>query len=144
MRHFRLISRLKTYQAGAMILSLPPLSYWYHLEMITGNSLAYGFVATGGAVAMLSLLSYIFSRFVGEIQYNEKDRMIKVSHLNFFGIRQNLIVEVDDIVPFQDLHCTEKGIGLFQRLQFGNKTLYYSLKYGYVKDRKGLNEVLSY
>ena len=137
-RHFRFIARLKTYQAGVMLISLPPLSYLHNSGVVTSVSLVHGCVAAGGAVMVLSVLSYAFSKIVGEIRYSETKKMLQVSHLSFFGNKSTILVNVEDIVPFDDLHH-----GKLQRLEFGNYLFYYSLKHGIVIDSEMLNKVLA-
>ena len=147
MRHFRLISRLKTYQVGVMILSLPPLSYWYHMGTITGNTLIYGFLAAGGALVVLCSLSYSFSKVVGEIGYDGYLNTMQLSHLSFFGKRRNIEINVDRIIPFHDSqsdrHNPIHSLRPIQKLEFDNKVYYYSLRYGNIVEPKILKELLS-
>ena len=139
-RHFRFIARLKTYQTSVMVLSLPVLTYLYKVEAVTSDSLIGGCVAAGGAVTVLSVLSYAFSRIIGELRYSEmQPNVLQLSHLSFLGNKKSMLVNVEEIVPFGDLH---QG-NTMNRLAFGNQSFYYSLKYGNVIDPKTLKNVLA-
>lgn len=144
-RHFRFVARLKTYQAAIMVLSLPPLSYMYKMDAITSTSFIQGCCGAGGTVAVLSLLSYGFTRVIGEIQYNEQSNTLKISHLNFFGNKKTHLVNAEDIVPFGDLNLIElqdsrnKSVLKFG---FGGHLFYFSIKLGLVTDLEMFKKIV--
>ena len=141
-RHFRFIARLKTYQTGVMILSLPPLTYLYKMGDVTDKSVICGCLAAGGAVTILSILSYGFSKIVGQIKYNQQSEMLQVSYLSFFGNKRTIEVKVEEMVPFDDLHQYGRRNAM-QKLEFGKYSFYYSLKYGSIIDSESFKRVLS-
>ena len=146
-RHFRFIARLKTYQTAAMTLSLPPLTYLYKMGSVTNDSVFRAGLAAGGAVAVLSILSYGFSKIVGELKYNCRTEVLLVSYLSFIGNKKTIEVNVDQVVPFDDIyqHGSQNRIMLKLRLECGgkNSTFYYSYKYGEIVNSEMFKRILS-
>ena len=138
MRHFRVISRFKTYQSLAMLLSTPLLTYWYYIGSVSSAHVIYGYSAAGGTVFVLCWLSYMFKRILGELAYCHKTHSVRVSHLNFFGLRRDLIVHANDIIPYSDSQSVT-SLSFLQKLEIVNlpsEVFYYSLRYGHVVDTK--------
>ena len=143
-RHFRFIARLKTYQTGVMILSLPPLSYLYKIDVINSSSLVNGVVAAGSAVFVLSILSYAFSKVIGEMQYCKSSELVQISHLSFLGNKKTIKVSVEEVVPFADLDQHRGRLSALQRLELINgKSFYYNLKYGKATELNTLKHILA-
>ena len=143
-RHFRFIARLKTYQTGVMILSLPPLSYLYKIDVINSSSLVNGVVAAGSAVFVLSILSYAFSKVIGEMQYCKSSELVQISHLSFLGNKKTIKVSVEEVVPFADLDQHTGRLSALQRLELINgRSFYYSLKYGKATELNTLKHILA-
>jgi uncharacterized membrane protein len=99
----RALSRLKIYQTATMAVFLPVMKY---ME-ITGqmpNDMFWAFTGmTGFSCAMLFIMSHFFRRLVGLMSLNEAEDTVKVSHLTFWGKRNDLFIPVDEIVPLADL-----------------------------------------
>lgn len=143
MKHFRIISRLKIFQAGIMSMAVPPLSYWYYAGHITGDSLILGCSAAVGTVLILCGLSYGFSRVLGELSYCQDTQTVRLSHLNFLGQRRNIEISILDIVPYTDTQLLHNySISFVHRLETTNGVYYYSLKYGHIINREQLYKVL--
>ena len=140
MPHFRVISRFKVYQAGAMLLSLAPLSYWYSAGSISTYSLITGFSAATGTILVLCGLSYAFSKVLGELAYCERTKSIRLSHMDFLGRRRDLELDLKELVPFSDNNSPESKIQKLETLSNGKYL--YSLKYGRVRDPQLLLSVL--
>lgn len=142
-RHFRFIARLKTYQAAFMVLSLPPLSYMYKMDAITSTSFIQACCGAGGTVTVLSVLSYGFTRFIGEIRYNEQSNTLRVSHLNFFGNKKTHSVNVEDIVPFDDLNESRESSRnkALLKFSFREQLFYFSFRFGLVIDYEMLKKI---
>ncbi len=142
MRHFRFISRFKVYQVSAVILLLPPVTYWYSLGHVGGVALLGAWSAALGTTAVFCVISTYFRRFVGEMAFLPSTCSLRVSTLTFMGGRRDLVFPVDDIVPFDD---SQVGVGgAFQRLEVqGHRGVFlYSLKYGVVLDSDAMGRVL--
>ena len=142
MRHFRFVSRFKTYQVSTMLLLLGPLSYWYKEGIVTYPQLLYGCTAAIGTTIVLLVLSYGFSKVVGELAFSHSTSTVRISTLTFLGYRRQTCIPLDHIVPYTD--CQRKGLSIVQRLETMNPrcVYYYSLRYGQVRDYELLRTVL--
>lgn len=140
MSYFRLISRFKLYQAGAMLLTVPPLSYWYYIGSISTKSLITGYTAATGTVLVLCSLSYAFSKVLGELAYCKQTESVRVSHMDFLGRRRDLELHLKELVPFSDNNTSKSAIKTLETLSNGKYL--YSLKYGRVLDPQLLLSVL--
>lgn len=146
MKLFRVISRFKIYQAGAMTVSTLPLSYWYSVGTISGNSLITGCSAATGTILVLCGLSYAFSRVLGELAYCHNTQTVRLSHLNFIGLRCDNELQLTDIVPFPDSQSVLHASRYIHRLETTvTKGAYlYSLRYGLISDREMLRYVIGF
>ena len=138
MRHFRFISRFKVYQVSTMLLLLPPMGWWYSTGVISGQTVIYALVSAVGTTGVLGVLSYYFTRVVGELAL--VGGKVRVSTLTFMGNRRELEYPLSSILPFAD---TNVG-GAVQRLEVtGEKTQFlYSLRYGRVVNDRVMSRVL--
>ena len=138
MRHFRFISRFKVYQVSTMLLLLPPMGWWYSTGVISGQTVIYALVSAVGTAGVLGILSYYFTRVVGELAL--VGGKVRVSTLTFMGNRHDLEYPLSSILPFAD---TNVG-GAVQRLEVsGEKTQFlYSLRYGRVVNDRVMSRVL--
>ena len=142
MRHFRFISRLKIYQLTFMLALLPPMSHWYYTEQLTAKSFGYGCLASLGTIAVLAIISHYFGRVVGELQYVNLDKSVRISTLTFWGGRRELEFPVDSVIEFV-VSQTRMG-GAVQRLQFKGQgdVFLWSFRYGHVLNLDLLCKVL--
>ena len=142
MRHFRFISRFKVYQVSAMLLLLGPLSYWYKEGIVTYPQLLYGYSAAIGTTIVLFVLSYGFSKVIGELSFSRSTKTVRISTLTFLGYRRQIDIPLDHIVPYTD--CQIRGFPIVQRLEtmHFHRVYYYSLRYGQVYDDELLRRVL--
>lgn len=142
MRHFRFISRFKAYQVSAMLLLLGPLSYWYKEGIVSYPQLLYGCSAAIGTTIVLLVLSYGFSKVIGELAFSHSTNTVRMSTLTFLGYRRETCIPLDHIVPYTD--CQRKSLSIVQRLETVHPhcVYYYSLRYGQVRDYELLRKVL--
>ena len=131
------------YQVGGMILSIPPLSYWYTMGSISGSSLMYGCVAATGATIVLCGLSYSFSRVLGELAYCHCSEKIRLSHLTFWGRRQDIETEIKNIILYSDSQFSSSS-KLIQRLEIYHPytVFYYSIKYGHILEPETFKSII--
>lgn len=143
MRHFRVLSRFKVYQAGVMLISLPPLCYWYYTGSVSTKSLITGLSAATGTVLVLCGLSYAFSRVLGELAYCKQTETVRLSYLTFLGRRRDLEMHSRELVPFHDSQTSKPGTSNVQKLEtLSNGSFLYSLRYGHVYNRDLFHSVL--
>ena len=138
----RLLSRMKIYQTGFTVIGLPALATAQSLGYAQGNSLPLATGVTLFAGVMLYVMSHYFRRLIGLMAVNEIRDTVKVSHLTFWGKRNDLFVPVKEIVPISDM--ADKPEDIYVKFcRYGtNEYLYYSVRHGLILDKEIFEDVL--
>ena len=136
-RHFRLLSRSKLYQAVFMSLLLPPATAAYQHGSLGGHTLAAAYVAAGGTLALLLTLSHLFTKVIGEMAYLPATHRVRISTLTFLGDRRDIVVDSQHILPVEDRGPLE-GLEIVGRAGI----LRYSVRYGEITDTDIMEHVL--
>ena len=134
MKHFRFISRIKIYQVATMLATLPPLVFWYCSGSISLYSLGCGFIATLGTAGSLAILSYYFTRVIGEMKYDPINKVLYISTLTFWGGRKETEIPLDKIVPFMESQPRMGGAVQRFEVEGGREVLLWSMQFGRVKN----------
>ena len=106
--------------------------------------------ASGAVVFSLSLLygfGQIFRRLIGSIYISEDGEHVRISHLTFFGNRQESYFKKDSILPLKDSNGDVSDI--FLRVSFFDETsgsvvkesLYLSLRSGGILDKEKFENI---
>lgn len=130
----RLLSRLKLYQTGLTVIILPPLTFMYIAGSIPVEVLAYCLGVTGFAGTMLYVMTFYLRRLIGLMSLSDCGRIVRLSHLTFWGRRNDVYVPLENIIPLSDL--SEKPSDAYIRLRrYDTKDfLYFTLRWGHVAD----------
>ncbi|XP_051041672.1 transmembrane protein 186-like [Phodopus roborovskii] len=134
-KRFGFLSRLKLAQTVVTVAALPPGLFWYSQGLVTLNSLH---IMCGISCFTLAVLC---RRLVGFMYVNESGTMLPVSHLPFWGRRQDTYCVVSDIIPLSE--SKEYAQDLLVRIQqySGKQTFYVTLRYGQILDRERFSQV---
>jgi hypothetical protein len=117
-----LINRLKLYQTALTSVTVPGVTVLNQLGVTSSDS-------------------YFSNRLVGIVYLNEKENLVKLAYLDFWGKRKELVVPANDIVPFSEAPASFIDPLYLTVRQFTSKyTLKLCSKYGIV-DVKGFNKV---
>ncbi|XP_060696231.1 transmembrane protein 186-like [Hemiscyllium ocellatum] len=140
-RFLRAVSQLKVLQTGITVTLVPTFYYFYLQEQVQYVLLAYITGLSGFAVVMLYFMSYYLRRFIGMLYLNDSGTTLKVSHLTFWGRRNDFYVAVQDVMPLGDTGDTANEI-ILQFKQY-NKTevFYFTIKFGQVVDKQKFLQV---
>lgn len=137
----RALSRLKLLQTGVAALGIPTTGILSNMQYIDPE-VFYMMSGVGlFACAMLYVMSELTRRAVGAIYIDPERRLVKVSHLTFWGARKNIIVPVDDIVPLADISEEPKNIYVKLKRYSTEDVLYFSIKYGLIFDKEAFELV---
>jgi len=137
----RFISRLKLYQTAVVVIAVPPTVYCYNIGAI-GIEPCVGIIATSTlALTMLYVFTNFFQRVVGLVALSSDEKLVRLSHLTFFGGRNDVVVPVDDIVPLSDTSEISNDIFVKVRRYSTTDTLYMSLLYGHVENAKTFQKI---
>ena len=137
----RFIQRVKLYQTGVVVAAVPPAIYCYKIGAI-GLEPCVGVVAVSTlALAMLYIATNFFQRVVGLVALSSDQKLVRLSHLTLFGGRNDVIVPVDDIVPFSDSGERSNDIFVKVRRYSTSDTLYMTLVYGRIENAEIFKQV---
>jgi hypothetical protein len=110
-KHLRFLCRAKIYQTGAsiafgissIIIHECGLIHDIELLMVTNGLMFF-------ALIMLFAMSRLLVRVVGRIYLSKDGRTFVISHLNFFGKRRDIKMNVEEILPPSSLNELEDKI----------------------------------
>ncbi len=132
----RVLCRLKLYQT-VIVLGLTGAS------VATQADLFIPLAICTVSLTMLGIMGEFFRKLVGIIYINPATEEVKISHLNFWGNRKDVIYSINDIIPPVDVG--ENTNDAYVKLTFADKsipTLYLSVKHGQVLDRPLFSRII--
>ena len=110
-----LITKAKIYQTAlVLVVFLNSLNDY----LKTGNDFE-SFINVNSfmcfSLLLLAVMGNISQRIIGIAYYDlNKPDIIRISHLTFFGRRQNTILKLNDISPLSDSNASTKGVLFFK------------------------------
>ncbi|KAH8299440.1 hypothetical protein KR044_001459, partial [Drosophila immigrans] len=106
-------NRLKMYQAAVTAAATPLAFTLTQAGQVSGDAL--GICASIGVSGLitLSLGSYVASNVIGYIYINDQEDRLKLAYVDFWGRRQEAMVDIEDILPDWELKRTTR-LGFYQ------------------------------
>lgn len=93
------LSRLKVYQAVITATGTPIVFALGSAGQLSTDALAiYAAIGVTGLIT-LTLASYASSNLVGFIYVNEEQDLLKLAYVDFWGRRQETLIETEDLLP---------------------------------------------
>ncbi|KAH8384688.1 hypothetical protein KR093_005426, partial [Drosophila rubida] len=129
-------NRLKIYQAG-ITAAVTPLAFGLAQSgQISGDAL--GICASLGVSGLitLSLCSYVSSNVIGFIYINHRQDQLKLAYVDFWGRRQEVLVDIEDILPDWELKRSIR-LGIYQPISLrADEKQHYKLlqRFGIILD----------
>ncbi|KAM6114322.1 transmembrane protein 186 [Pterocles gutturalis] len=140
-KYCRVLSRLKLLQTATTMVMLPPICYLYLQDQVSQNILFYTTGIALFAGAMLYGMSYFFRRIIGLIYLNETGRTVKVSHLTFWGRRNDIYCPIETVMTLDEVGDS-KGELLLQFKRYNSTDiLYFTIKFGQIVDRQKFTQI---
>lgn len=139
--HAKVVSRLKIYQTFTTV-SLIPVGIYLHLAGSLQAPALWSFVGVASfATVMLFIMSTFIRHIVGIISVNKNEDVICISHLTFWGRRNNSYFYVSDIVPLSDMSV--KADDICQVIQFYKDPVryYWFLRHGKKTDAGAIERI---
>lgn len=135
LRGVRLISRLKIYQTAWSVILCMPMAGYYAMGHVEGDILATTVGISAFACVMLYVMSSYFSRAIGLISLSRDNKTVRLSHLDFWGKRKDVFVDIDNVLPLSEL--PERITAPYIKLKrYDVKDfLLFSIRYGIIVDR---------
>lgn len=134
--HAKVLCRLKLYQT-AIIVCLTGASIG------TQTDLVLPLVLCTVSLTMLAIMGEFFRKLIGILYVNPVTSEVKISHLNFWGNRKDVIRHMNEIVPPCDIG--ENISDAYVKFSYVNKslpTMYLSVKYGQILDKQLFSRVI--
>lgn len=137
----RAVSRLKLLQTAITVVILPPV----YILCLQGDAPFFLASYTTGialfAGVMLYTASHFFRRVVGMMYLDSSETTLKVSHLTFWGKRNDIYLPVSDVMTISDTGDSTKEIIMKLRRYSSAQTMYFSTHYGRVVDEQRFQRV---
>ncbi|GAA6231115.1 transmembrane protein 186 isoform X2 [Lates japonicus] len=140
-KHLRAMSRLKLLQTAITMVILPPVYVLYLQGDVSLFFVSYTAGIALFAGVMLYTASHFFRRVVGMMYLDPSQTTLKVSHLTFWGKRQDIYLPVSDVMTITDTGDSTKETILKLQRYSSPQTLYFSIRYGHVVDKVGFERV---
>ncbi|XP_059192154.1 transmembrane protein 186 [Centropristis striata] len=137
----RAVSRLKLLQTAITMVILPPVYFFYLQGDVSFLLVSYTTGVALFAGAMLYIASHFFRRVVGMMYLDPSETTLKVSHLTFWGRRQDIYLPVSDVMTIGDTGDSVKERILQLKRHSSPQTLYFSTHFGRVVDRQSFEKV---
>uniref|UniRef100_A0A8D0HEF7 Transmembrane protein 186 n=1 Tax=Sphenodon punctatus TaxID=8508 RepID=A0A8D0HEF7_SPHPU len=137
----RVLSRLKLLQTGLTLIILPPVCFLYLQEQVSSGFFLYVIGVASFAATMLYGMSFFLRRLIGFMYLNDAGNMLKVSHLTFWGRRNDIFCPVETVMTLSDTGESENDILLPFKLSNSTSFLYFTLKHGQIVDKERFAQV---
>lgn len=124
------ICRLKLYQTGITIAMVPSTFVLYGAGIATMSQCQTAFAVSCFACTILYVMSSFFRRLVGIMYLNNNRDTLKIAHLTFMGKRRDVLVPVEDIVPFADIGDLSNKVYYPLKFYSTDQYYYYIVRYG--------------
>ncbi|GFT87940.1 transmembrane protein 186 [Trichonephila clavipes] len=129
------LNRLKLYQTAFTVANFPLSVIMYNNGLMELQSVQIVSGCAALACGTLYFITSFFRRLVGIISISKDQKLIKISHLTFWGRKRDLIVPLEDIVPLTDGSCNPNEVYI-KLLRFSTEDiLYFTLKFGNILDK---------
>ena len=127
--HAYVLCRLKIFQTALVTCSVP-------FVIFANEGVIVIFGLSSFAILMLCVMGEAFRKFVGIVYYHPKKDAVCISHLTFWGQRQDSYFDIQDIVPLTDSEGDLSDIYLVIRTYSDPKSKYWlTIKYGEILDK---------
>ncbi|XP_007542644.1 transmembrane protein 186 [Poecilia formosa] len=140
-RLLRAVSRLKLFQTAITLVILPPVYFLYFQGIVSLYLVSYSTGIALFAGGMLYIASHLFRRVVGMMYLDPSLTTLKVSHLTFWGKRQDIYLPVSDVMTIADTGDSASETILKLKRYSSPDTFYFSTRFGRVIDKQGFEKV---
>lgn len=137
----RAVSRLKLFQTTITTVLLPPVFILYLLGDVPFFLVSYTTGIALFAGVMLYTASHFFRRVVGMMYLDPSQTTLKVSHLTFWGRRNDIYLPVSDVLTIGDTGDSVNEKILKLKRYSSPETLFFSTHFGRVVDKQGFEKV---
>ena len=140
----RIFSRVKFYLTAINLLIFLNGIVLFFQGSIPFNNLLIIMGISTFSTALMYIFGQVFRRLIGSIYISSNHKFVRLSHLTFFGNRQESVVPIDLIYPLIETNPNIDDI--FLRVSGENSTqlknsLFLTLKYGGILDEEKFEQI---
>ncbi|CAC5423520.1 unnamed protein product [Mytilus coruscus] len=138
----KVLSMLKIYQTGVTFALVPYSLFMFHSQLADFNVIAACVGLSISATVSLYYISMYIQNITGIIGVNEDMTKVMISHLNFWGKREDEIFKRKEIVPFSDSGEDVKS-DIYKMITFfsNDQKFYLFVNRGEVVDREKFENI---
>ncbi len=144
MRSVRAFSRIKLYQTGFTVWLIPTMVYLYSTGQANLFSVQTSLAVSIFAGVMLYTMSGYFQRLVGILSLNKDEDILRISHLTFWGKKNEVYIPLENVIPLSELPDNPQDIYVKLRWQGSDEFFYLSIKYGSILDIQKFKKVVGW
>lgn len=137
----RAVSRLKLVQTALTVVIFPSVVGLYLHGDVPFSFVSYSTGIVVFAGVMLFTASHFFRRVVGMMYLDPPQTTLKVSHLTFWGKRNEVYLPVADVMTIGDTGDSVNETILKLKTYSSSHTFYFSTHFGRVVDKQGFQKV---
>ncbi|KAK2726580.1 hypothetical protein QYM36_007432 [Artemia franciscana] len=140
-RAARLLCRLKLYQTGLTIASIPLVNSLSTQGLVNESELSNVVVISVIALGMLGVMGELCRKLIGFMYIDKSGENLRVAHLTFFGNRRDIIIPVNDVVLVEELPDELTDIYIRMRTYSNKYNFLFTLRFGEVLDVESFKKV---
>jgi len=124
-KFLRVACRLKLYQTGIVTFAVPYSFYLLNTNQLLPNQVGLVSGLSFFSILLLGVVGEFFRKFVGILYLSKDKSKIIISHNTFFGGRNDVELNVENIIPISDSPEDMKELVWKLQLYTGNPKSYY-------------------
>ena len=138
----RFLARIKLYQTVMCVAALPPVTLLGIMGYVPLATVYTLWITGSFACVVLYASSLYTNRLIGIMSLSPDENQVKIGHLTFWGGRQNLIADVENIVPLSELsESPNEALKKVHTYSNPNNHLFLCIHYGGINDEKKFERV---
>lgn len=135
--------RAKIFQTGFTLILSSGTIYSYIFGSGTLDFLLNATLVSGVTCATLLIFGNIIRRIVGFVYINPDKTRVKISHLDFWGRRRDVICKIEDLTMVDDYNHQKDYYFALYHLKRPGEYYYISLKSGGILDKESFVDVFN-
>lgn len=138
-----IINRLKVYQTALSGFAIPITAVLHEANVINSDIvLATLGLSLSGCMFFYSLGTFT-NKLIGNVYIHNETNKVRIAYLNFWGNRQDVILDINDITPYDKSRFPILSENLYKKyLTISSDEIFkINIKYGEVLDNERFNKV---
>ncbi|KAL5105540.1 hypothetical protein TcWFU_007577 [Taenia crassiceps] len=104
------LSRLKLLLTFSLVTGASVSAVGHHFDLVDVKLCQFLFFASLFSLCTLCVFSFYSTKIIGVVSQNKSTGLLRLGLLNFWGMRRNIIIHPEQLIPATDLCDTKKRI----------------------------------